>query len=272
LGVQLLTRSRNGVSATEAGKIFYEYAQAIQKQICDAKAAVHFSSDTVVGAVVVAMPQSVSAALALALIREARQALPKVALHLNEELTGNLLDQLRQGRVDVAIFTPNIPPADFVFEPFVQEDFYLMHGANYTAAPAAGTVSLKEAASHPLVFPGPQHSHCTRVLVEKIMLDGGAGLLNVVSEINSVPILKNSVEAGNIATIMPQALAAHELASGRFVAHRIDDPAMHRVLGLCTSSHIPATSAKRAVCSLIVEVAHRLCAAGEWAGARPFKA
>ncbi|REM13282.1 LysR family transcriptional regulator, partial [Mycobacterium tuberculosis] len=32
LGTQLLLRSRNGVAMTEAGKVFYEYAQGITKQ------------------------------------------------------------------------------------------------------------------------------------------------------------------------------------------------------------------------------------------------
>jgi LysR family nitrogen assimilation transcriptional regulator len=58
LGVKLLVRSRNGVTTTEAGQVFYEYAQGILKQIRDAREAVLRSSDTVVGSVVVALPQS----------------------------------------------------------------------------------------------------------------------------------------------------------------------------------------------------------------------
>ena len=40
LGAQLLHRSAQGVLATDAGKIFYEHAQAILKQVGDAKSAV----------------------------------------------------------------------------------------------------------------------------------------------------------------------------------------------------------------------------------------
>ena len=47
LHVNLLNRSRSGVTLTEEGKIFYEYAQAIQKQINDARAAVNHASGAI---------------------------------------------------------------------------------------------------------------------------------------------------------------------------------------------------------------------------------
>ena len=37
LGAQLLHRSAQGVLSTDAGKVFYEHAQAILKQVGDAK-------------------------------------------------------------------------------------------------------------------------------------------------------------------------------------------------------------------------------------------
>ena len=40
LGAQLLHRSAQGVLCTDAGKVFYEHAQAILKQVGDARSAV----------------------------------------------------------------------------------------------------------------------------------------------------------------------------------------------------------------------------------------
>ncbi|HWW73370.1 MAG TPA: LysR family transcriptional regulator, partial [Duganella sp.] len=45
LGVQLLHRSAQGVLSTDAGKIFYEHAQAILKQVADARSAVTQSAE-----------------------------------------------------------------------------------------------------------------------------------------------------------------------------------------------------------------------------------
>ena len=47
----LLHRSARGMQATDAGKVFYEHAQAILKQVSDAKSAVTQSTDRPVGTV-----------------------------------------------------------------------------------------------------------------------------------------------------------------------------------------------------------------------------
>ena len=267
LGVQLLYRSRTGVTVTEAGKTFYSYAQAILKQLGDVKTAVRSSPQSIVGSVVLGLPQSVSAALALPLIRAARERLPGVSLHLNEELTGNLLDHLRQGRVDLAIFTPIAAQPEVLFQPFVEEEFYLLHAADAPGELAqAGDVDLARVSRWPLVMPAPQHSHCTRAPVAAA-LEQASLPLKVAAEINSVHILKSAVEAGMAPTVMPYALAAHEIAVGRLQAHRIRPEPVLRTLGVCHSSHIPLTHAKRAVRELVFAVAGELCGQGQWTGA-----
>jgi LysR family nitrogen assimilation transcriptional regulator len=268
LGVQLLLRSRSGVATTEAGKVFYEYAQGITKQISDARAAVLRSADTVVGSVVAALPQSVAATLALPLMRAVSRRYPNILFHLNEELTGNMADQLLGGRVDVAIFTDTMPPRDIVFTPLVEEAFVLMHSPQDPQAPPAGDVSLHAAVARPLVLPSPQHGHCTRWTVDNALKRAGLPPQTIAAEINSVYVLKSAVEAGIGPTIMPFGLAQREVADGRLVAHRIDSPDMVRVLGLCVSRHIPATNAKLAICRLICELVRDLCESGQWSGAR----
>ena len=240
LGTQLLLRSRNGVAMTEAGKVFYEYAQGITKQVSDAKAAVHVASDSVVGSVVAALPQSVSPMIALPLMRAAARRYPDVVLHLNEELTGNMADQLLRGRVDVAVFSPTMPAEDIAFTPLVEEDFVFLESPQSPHALPPGDVSIEQATARPLVWPANAHGHCTRWLVE----------------------------AGLGPTIMPLGLAQREVKEGRLAAHRIASPAMFRTLGLCVSVHLPTTNAKRAVCALIAEVIRTLCESGEWQGAR----
>lgn len=165
LGVQLFHRSHNGVVASEAGKVFYEYAQGMLKHLSDARAALSSSADTVSGSVVVALPQSVASILAMPLMRAVAARYPHVSFHLNEELTGNVIDQLIHGRVDLALFTSPDVPVQVLFSPLIEEDFYLIHRASAPDAPATGDVSLKQALARPLVFPGQAHGHCTRTLI-----------------------------------------------------------------------------------------------------------
>ncbi|MGZ9711045.1 LysR family transcriptional regulator [Glaciimonas sp. GNP009] len=270
LDVKLLHRSRSGVFPTESGKVFYEYGQAILKQIGDAREAVHFSSEAIVGNVVMGVPQSVSAALALPLINAVQAQLPNVSLHINEELTGNLLEQLWQGRVDLAVFTSNIQLQGFSFTPIAQEDFYLVKPAKGPKSKTCeeGDVSLQEALSGQLMLSGLQHSHCIRSIIEETVVRLGMQMPSLFAEINSVHILKIAVEAGQGNTIMPLALVQQEVTQGRLKAKRIDPTQISRTLGICTSNNIPATNAKRAVAQLIARLVGELCASGKWPSLR----
>jgi DNA-binding transcriptional LysR family regulator len=77
LGVQLLHRSAQGVLSTDAGKIFYEHAQAILKQVADAQAAVIQSAERPSGSVTLGLPHSISGALALPLLTAIAPALSR---------------------------------------------------------------------------------------------------------------------------------------------------------------------------------------------------
>lgn len=268
LGTQLLMRGRTGVTMTEAGKVFYEYAQGITKQVQDAKAAVHAAADSVVGTVVVAVPQSVSPMIALPLMRAAARRYPEVMLHLNEELTGNMIDQLLRGRVDLAVFSPTMPSSDVAFTPLVEEEFVFLESPQDPRALPPGNVSVAQAIARPLVWPANAHGHCTRWLVDASLGSAGYQAVRVAAEINSVYTLKSAVEAGLGPTIMPLGLAQREVGEGRLRSHRIASATMFRTLGLCQSVHLPTTNAKRAIFRLICEVVRELCASGQWQGTR----
>jgi LysR family nitrogen assimilation transcriptional regulator len=184
-------------------------------------------------------------------------------LHLNEELTGNMVDQLLGGRVDMALFTNTMPARDIDFVPLVEEAFVLMHSAQDAFAPGLGDVSLDEALARPLVVPSPQHGHCTRRVVDEALKRAGRPPQRVAAEINSVYVLKSAVEAGIGPSIMPLGLAQREVEDGRLIAHRIASADMVRTLGLCTSRHLSKTNARRAVCKLIEDVVRDLYERGQ---------
>ena len=260
LGTKLLHRSSQGVSSTDAGKVFYEHAQAILKQVADAKSAVSQSGNRPSGSVTLGLPHSVSGALALPLLMAARARYPDITLQLTEEISGNLTEQLKSGRINLAVLFDDGQLAPFACTPLIDEELvFISH-----AAPARASMTLAQALAGELILPAQQQG--VRPRIEAVARAAGLELPKV-TEINSIAILKSAILADMGATILPLAPFLAEVERGSMHACAITDPAITRQVTLCASKNIPLTNAASAVAALVHEVARELCANGAWPGA-----
>jgi LysR family nitrogen assimilation transcriptional regulator len=265
LGVQLLHRSAQGVMSTDAGKIFYEHALAILKQVADAQAAVIQSAERPSGSVTLGLPHSISGALALPLLTAIRQRYPEITLQLTEELTGNLAEQLRAGRVNLAVLLDDGQLASFATTPLVEEELRFLCRTDAPWAQGRDSLSLAEALDATLILPGLQHG--VRPRIESTARAAGLHTRGVI-EINSIAILKSAILSGMGATILPVAPLQAEVERGAMRALTIHNPSIARTVVLCTSKNIPLTNAAAAVSRLVAQVATELCSTGAWIGAR----
>ena len=265
LGAQLLHRSAQGVMSTDAGKTFYEHAQAILKQVEDAKWAVTQSTDKPAGTVALGVPQSVSSALALPLLTAVREHYPEISLQLTEELSGNLIEQLKSGRINLAVLFDDGQLGAFSVTPLVEEELMFITRADSRFAVGRKSVSLARAVQAPLILPGLQHG--VRPRIERVVQTAGLSI-NQVIDINSVAILKSALMADIGATILPVAPVLSEIERGELVAHTITGHSISRTVVLCSSRNIPLTNAAAAVARLMLDVSGELCLSGRWLGAR----
>jgi LysR family transcriptional regulator, nitrogen assimilation regulatory protein len=265
LGAQLLHRSAQGVLATDAGKVFYEHAQAILKQVGDAKAAIMHSADKPAGTVALGIPQSVSGAFALPLLTAVREAYPDVSLQISEELSGNLIEQLRSGRINLAILFDDGQLSAFATTPLVEEELMYVARTGSRYAPRGKTVTLAKALDAPLILPSATHG--VRPRIESVARDAGLALHNV-TDINSIAILKSALMADMGATILPPAPVLAEIERGQLTAWPLAGARITRTVVLCSSRSIPLTHAAAVVGKLVAEVACDLCAGERWPGAR----
>ena len=264
LGVQLLHRSAQGVLSTDAGKVFYEHAQAILKQVGDARAAVVQSAERPSGTVTLGLPHSISGALALPLLMAARTQHPEITLQLTEELTGNLTEQLKSGRINLAVLFDDGQLAQFVTTPLVEEELRFICRTDAAYMQGERALTLEQAVGATLILPGLQHG--VRPRIESVARGAGLSLESVI-EINSIAILKSALLADMGATILPSAPVLDELKRGALRSHRIHSPAISRTVVLCASKNIPLTNAAAAVSRLVQRVSAQLCASDTWPGA-----
>ncbi len=264
LGAQLLHRSAHGVLSTDAGKVFYEHAQAILKQVADAKSAVTQSAERPSGSVTLGLPHSISGARALPLLMAARARYPEITLQLTEELTGNLAEQLKSGRVNLAVLLDDGQLGPFACTPLVEEELRYICRADSAFAQRGDSIGLAQALAATLILPGLQHG--VRPRIESVARAAGLSTANVI-EINSIAILKSALLADMGATILPAAPLLAELERGALVSQAIERPAISRTVVLCASKNIPLTNAAAAVGRLVQQVSAELCAGGVWLGA-----
>lgn len=268
LGAQLVHRSAQGVLATDAGKVFYQHAQAILKQVADAKSAVTQSTTRPAGTVAIGVPQSISGALALPLLMAAQQQYPEIELQLTEELTGNLIEQLKAGRINLAVLFDDGQLGPFALTPMVEEEMMFVCRATSQFAPPQSvdsrSVTLAQAVGTTLILPGFQHG--VRPRIEATARAAGLTLAHVI-EINSVAILKSAILADMGATIIPVAPLLDDIERGTMQALPIVQPRISRTVALGASKSIPLTNAAQAVARLVLDVTDELANSGRWLGA-----
>lgn len=265
LGASLLHRSAQGMQATDAGKIFYQHALAILKQVADAKSAVNQSTDKPSGTVALGIPQSASGALAFPLLTAVRAAYPDIVFQLTEELTGNLTEQLASGRLNLAILFDDGQLGKFNTKPLVEEQMMYITRANSQFACKRKSINLDKVLQAPLILPSIQHG--VRPRIEQVVREQGRQIENVI-DITSIAILKSAILADMGATILPVSPLLAEIERGEMRACPISDVQLSRTVSLCSSKNIPLTNAAIAVERLVLDVSRDLCASGSWLGTK----
>ena len=265
LGAALFERSRRGVELTEAGQRFFPHAVAILRQADEALASARSSGDEPEGKVVFGIPHSASSALALPLLREVRQRLPKVTLELTEELTGNLTRQLRTGQIALAVLFDDGHLGGFAVSRVLSEQLCLIEPASAPPAARAGrSLSLRQALAQPLILPASPPG--VRPIIEAAATAAGLPPPRVEADISSISILRTTLLAGLGRTLLPVMPLQADLEAGLLRASPVNR--LERVLAVCSSAHIPRSPACQAVAGLAVSLMQQLSAQGHWKGTK----
>lgn len=261
LGQPLFHRLPRGIELTPAGRAFHPHALSILRQVEDARHSVSQAEDEVVGKVIFGIPHSVSQALALPLLKAVRAALPRVELELTEELTGNLIPQLRTGLIHLAVLFDDGQLDEFRSHPLLEEALLLISPTDAPDAPS-GPISLRDALRLPLILPASPHG--VRPIVDAAAKQAGLAAPNVVADISSISILRTSLLAGLGHTLLPPMPLQHELERGELRAVPIAPETLTRRVILCASRQIPASAATLAVARVVQTLVGQLCRDGSW--------
>ncbi len=261
LGTLLLVRHSRGVEPTEAGELLLKHAVAIIRQVERARHEVTDLSGPPRGEIALGITPTATALLATPLISACRAAYPEIALKLVEGMSEEIMQRLDENSVDIG-FTYN-PAAvrGIVAEPLLVEDLYLVRPGRASESGAA--VSLSEASRERLIL--PEAGFGLRETVEAAARERGLSL-DICLEINSVATMRELVEGGIGATILPFAAVRSLAEAGRLSAMRIARPRVSRTLYFARASDYLETNVSRAVRRIIDQVIADIVATsgGRW--------
>ncbi len=263
IGSVLLTRGVNGAQPTDTGRIFYQHAQFILKQVSAAKDAVASADGQVQGAVALGIPDSTAAVFAAPLMSAVRALYPDVRLSIYEGVSDALANDLANGRLDISILI-NSPALDgFYRKPICSERFFFM-SADPKALDAFANwkrISLSEVADWPLFLPSS-----STILNDAC---GRAGIrLQVVGEVNSLRAQLECVIAQLGNTILTAPSTSLAPPKTRYVLVPLANPSVSREIVVAQRRNSSVTRAAVAVRALTIERLTALYRANKWAGVK----
>ena len=226
LGLTLFERTSRKVLPTARGEAVARQARAVlaeaQKLIVMAQA----STDALSGRLALGAIQTLGPYLFPRVLRALRQLFPDLALTLTEGRTGELLDGLREGRLDAVLLSPPIDETGLTLAPLFSEPFLLSCPVDHPLAQAPELKADTLAGPELLLL---EEGNCLRdQALAACAAAPGAG-----RHATSLETLRSMVAAGAGYTLMPR-LASEEGpdATGLVVSRPFGDGGPARIVTL----------------------------------------
>lgn len=250
LGVTLAVRGGRGVQLTEAGLTLARHAQELVRS---AELAVHETRHVggePRGQVSVGTVASLASQLSGPLAETILHEYPLVRLHIAEALSGDLIDWIESGQLDLACIYNVHQSSNIVAEALFIEDMLLTTAPDNWAGEigpdgrALESITPQRLAELPLVLPSARHG--LRKIVDRYARANGINL-NVVMEIDSLPQLAAMVDRASAYTILPASAVREQVVAGTLALVGFGDTPLQRTAYLVRRRTSPITRASLTV-------------------------
>ena len=226
LGAALFERGARQIRLTSFGEEFAERVRDILRGVDELEDLARASRDSLVGRLRIGVIPTIAPYLLPTIVGQLSQMHLGLDIHVRETVTPNLLQELREGRLDTAILALPISEPSLAETPLFDESFVLVRPAEDEGKPVPDSEALREMKLLLL-----EEGHCFRdqalsfcniqSVSPREMLDG-----------SSLSTLVQMVGAGIGVTLIPEmALAMETRAATVSVAH-FAEPRPTRTIGM----------------------------------------
>lgn len=214
LETRLFERIGRQINLTTSGKILYRHAQAILNMAKQAEAEVKNPTGPS-GQLFIGAPESLSAEILPALVKEYCLSYPQVDLQLRFDTCQNFRNALRKGTLDIALFLDEpLKDQDLVIHTLFPEPMSLLAAPEHPLSQAESVVP-QDLSGQALLLTEPGCSY--RLLFEGMLRQYQIKPHSLL-EISSVEVLRQFAIQGLGITFLSQRAVARELAAGNLVS------------------------------------------------------
>lgn len=249
LGVTLFERSGRGVQLTPAGEILSQRVDSLLRQFRQTRDELVAKADIPRGELAIGLPPSMQV-IGTRLLAEYRKAHPDVELTIRVSTSIELREWLLSGHVDVAVFGILEPETVLESYPFQRDQVYAMGAAGSQLT--GQQIDMKTLSTLPLILTSPPNSM-------RLLVDHAAQRLNlsldVIMNVNSIPLLVDLVGDGLGYTALPSSAIGGLAKSGRFVCSPIKH--MSYSWTVSNSRERPLSAAGRRFRAMVLDMADK---------------
>lgn len=265
--VKLLSRSSAGVVTTAAGKKLYRQAlvmlgnlEQIERELGTTDDAKNLTGPVALGLAT----YSTASAISIPLLQAVRREHPGVNLFINDNFGLVLSEMVVTGRLDMAIIYGSNAVKGIELQPLLTEELFLIAPAGL-ALPGAPDqpLQLRDLAEVDLLL--PSRLHTLRQVVDDAFTSIGIEP-NIRAEIESAETLRQAIDSGIGATILPSALADFSWSSRPPVLRRIVGPSLQATVSLCLATNRAHSPQAEAVLEILQACIATLLAPGGFTG------
>jgi DNA-binding transcriptional LysR family regulator len=226
---KLIERSPQGLSPTEAGRLFYEGAKEIMERHRQLEGQMMDLTDAVAGTIRVATVYSVGLHDLPPYMKQFIQAYPQARIHVEYSRTNKIYEAVRQNQVDIGLVAYPQESRQLGVIPLPSDELMVVVSPEHPLARAKQPVALSQLAKESFVAFEPDIP--TRMAMDRVLEDLGIHL-NIVQEFDNVETIKRSVEAEAGVSIIPRRCATLEVRAGSLIALPIAGVRVERPVGV----------------------------------------
>ncbi|HWY68927.1 MAG TPA: LysR family transcriptional regulator [Terriglobales bacterium] len=240
LGAKLFDRLPRSARLTQFGKAFLPKAQAILRQIGEARVEIREMASVESGEVVLGAIPTVAPYLLPPMLSSFGRQHPSVSVSIVEEITPTLLERLHEGTIDLALLALPVSGGELIVSELMQESLFAVLPKEHPLA-RRRSLRLDDLREEPFLL--LKEGHCFR---ENALQACRQSRINpkVVFESGQFATILAMVSAGMGVSVVPQ-MAVSDMPGCRFV--KIGDKHSQRRIGVVRLKYRYPTRAQTAL-------------------------